>query len=357
VTTNPLQTDQSRDAHAVVGRRMRVDVHSPVPIYVQLAEQLKYLVSTGELASGTRLPSARLLARNLNVNRNTVLRAYSVLRRNGYVEGRRGAGTTVKLNPGEDPAARPTVGPTLARLLDELVVEGETLGLSADDLAALVTSHASMKETRPVLRIVFVECNPQSLAHFVPSIERLGVEVVGVLLDDLIEELQSGGLEDVDAFASTFFHLSEVRRYLRDAGYDHELFAVGVRPHVSVLNALEGLKDGSQVGVVYYAAPDDAYAPARLRRMSEAIELGLPNLRVVPLLLTEIPGDSVFSALDAVVVRPENIAPVRSAIPPEAVVIDFVNELDEASRRFLEEVFDDLRSRGRPIASAASSRP
>ena len=270
---------------------MRVDVHSPVPIYVQLAEQLKYLVSTGELASGTRLPSARLLARNLNVNRNTVLRAYSVLRRDGYVEGRRGAGTTVKLNPGEDPAAgRPTVGPTLARLLDELVVEGETLGLSADDLAALVTSHASMRETRPVLRIVFVECNPQSLAHFVPSIERLGVNVEGVLLDDLIEELQSGRLEDVDAFASTFFHLSEVRRYLRDAGYDHELFAVGVRPHVSVLNALEGLKDGSQVGVVYYAAPDDAYAPARLRRMSEAIELGLPNLRVVPLLLTEIPS-------------------------------------------------------------------
>jgi hypothetical protein len=83
----------------------------------------------------------------------------------------------------------------------------------------------------------------------------------------------------------------------------------------------------------------------------------LPNLRVVPLLLTEIPGESVFSALDALVVRPENIAPVRSAIPRAAVVIDFVNELDEASRRFLEEVFDDLRSRGRPLASAASSGP
>ena len=337
---------------------MRVDVHSPVPIYVQLAEQLKYLVSTGELASGTRLPSARLLAGNLNVNRNTVLRAYSVLRRGGYVEGRRGAGTTVKLNPGDDPAAaRPTVGPTMARLLDELVVEGETLGLSADDLAALVTSHASMRETRPALRIVFVECNPQSLAHYVPSIERLGVSVEGVLLDDLVEELQSGRLGDVDAFASTFFHLSEVRRYLRNAGYDHELLAVGVRPHVSVLNALEGLEDGSQVGVVYYAAPDDAYAPARLRRMSEAIELGLPNLRVVPLLLTEIPGESVFSGLDAIVVRTENIAPVRSAIPRGAVVIDFVNELDEASRRFLEEVFGDMRNRGRPIASAASSEP
>jgi GntR family transcriptional regulator len=303
------------------------------------------------------LPSARLLARNLNVNRNTVLRAYSVLGRDGYVEGRRGAGTTVKHNPGEDLATdRPSVGPTLARLLDELVVEGETLGLSADDLAALVNSHASMRETRLTLRIVFVECNPQSLAHFVRSIERLGVHVEGVLLDDLIEELQSGRLDDVDAFASTFFHLSEVRRYLRDAGYDHELFAVGVRPHVSVLNALDGLEDGSRVGVVYYAAPDDAYAPARLRRMSEAIELGLPNLEVVPLLLTELPTESVFSALDAVVVRPENIAPVRSAIPRDATVIDFVNQLDEASRRFLEEVFDDLRSRG-PIASTASSTP
>jgi DNA-binding transcriptional regulator YhcF (GntR family) len=328
-------------------RRMALDEASSVPIYLQLAEQLKYLISTGELGPGSRLPSARHLARNLSVNRNTVLKAYSVLARRGFVEARRGAGTVVSSDTGSRAESdRAALDPSLVRLIDGLVSEASALNMSSDELGSLVASHARMRTSTQKLKIAFVECNPQSLHHFVPQIEKLGVAVEGVLLDDLATPAGQARLAAADAVTSTFFHLSEVRRVLLAAGFDHELFAVGVRPHVSVLSALERLAHGSRVGVAYFAAPDDAYAPARLRRMSEAIEhTRLPDLHVEPLLLTEVFDPSVFDDLDAVVVRPENIAIIRDAIPPHISVIDFVNELDIASQRFLEEVFNDLRSR------------
>lgn len=333
---------------------MRLDEASSVPIYLQLAEQLKYLIATGELGSGTRLPSARHLAGNLNVNRNTVLKAYSVLARNGFVEARRGAGTIVSVDTralAETSTAPLTA--SLVRLLDELVAEAASIGLGSDELASLVASHARIRRSRQALKVAFVECNPQSLEHFVPLIEELGVVVEPVLLDDLDDELGDDRLADVDAFASTFFHLSDVRRSLRDAGFDHELLAVGVRPHVSVLNALERLATGSRVGVAYFAAPNDAYASSRLRRMTEAIEhTRLPHLYVKPLLLDAAPDPSLFIDLDAVVVRPDNIAVVRAVIPERIVVIEFINELDIASRRFLEEVFDDIRSRKSALADS-----
>src|SRR5579862_1317370 len=230
-----------------VDRRMQLDEASSVPIYLQLAEQLKYLISTGELQPGSRLPSARHLSGNLNVNRNTVLKAYAVLAQRGYVEARRGAGTVVSSDLGAGAESdRTRLDPALVASLDALVSEARRLGIESNELAALVSSHARIHNKSRDLRIAFVECNPQSLNTFVPQIEQLGVTVDGILLDDLTGEAGRLILEDADAVTSTFFHLSEVRRILRLAGFNHELFAVGVRPHVSVLSALEGLAPGTR---------------------------------------------------------------------------------------------------------------
>jgi DNA-binding GntR family transcriptional regulator len=74
---------------------LRLATDDPSPVYQQLVDQLRLLVSTGELPPGSRVPSARHLAANLGVNRNTALRAYMVLAREGVFEGRRGGGTVV----------------------------------------------------------------------------------------------------------------------------------------------------------------------------------------------------------------------------------------------------------------------
>jgi len=66
-----------------------------VPIYLQIVNQVKYLVAAGRLASGEELPPIRALAERLLINPNTVARAYRELETAGLVEKRRTAGTYV----------------------------------------------------------------------------------------------------------------------------------------------------------------------------------------------------------------------------------------------------------------------
>jgi GntR family transcriptional regulator len=66
-----------------------------VPIYLQIVNQVKYLVSSGRLAPGEELPPIRVLAEKLVVNPNTVARAYRELEMAGVVVKRRTNGTYV----------------------------------------------------------------------------------------------------------------------------------------------------------------------------------------------------------------------------------------------------------------------
>ena len=64
------------------------------PVYRQLAEALKAAVTAGDLLPGRRLPAERQLARELAVSRSTILAAFDVLKREGWLHSRQGSGTT-----------------------------------------------------------------------------------------------------------------------------------------------------------------------------------------------------------------------------------------------------------------------
>jgi len=65
------------------------------PIYQQIVAHIKQMISSGRLPPGTRLPSVRHMAQDLNVNRLTVHNAYSELQATGWVESTVGRGTFV----------------------------------------------------------------------------------------------------------------------------------------------------------------------------------------------------------------------------------------------------------------------
>lgn len=65
-----------------------IDLNSAVPLFEQLRGQLRSLVSSGELAPGTRLPTVRRLAEELSLAPNTVARAYRELEAGGVIETR-----------------------------------------------------------------------------------------------------------------------------------------------------------------------------------------------------------------------------------------------------------------------------
>ena len=70
-----------------------------------LEHALRSAVRGGRLEAGTRLPSSRQLAADLGVARNTVADAYTQLVAEGYLTGRRGAGTTNAMTVAASPAS------------------------------------------------------------------------------------------------------------------------------------------------------------------------------------------------------------------------------------------------------------
>ena len=76
---------------------MILDVNKtlPTPAYLQLTEQLKRAIRSGEFRAGRALPSERVLAEHLGLSRMTVRRALEELAAAHLVEQRRGSGTYV----------------------------------------------------------------------------------------------------------------------------------------------------------------------------------------------------------------------------------------------------------------------
>lgn len=67
-----------------------LDPSSGIPVYRQLMDQVKFLVTSGVLQPGDPLPSTRTLSTELGVNPMTISKAYSYLEREGVVERRPG---------------------------------------------------------------------------------------------------------------------------------------------------------------------------------------------------------------------------------------------------------------------------
>ena len=113
---------------------LEIDTHSPVPIYEQIVDGIHRLVSSGHLVGGATLPSVRQLAGDLEVNPNTVARAYRTLERNGVLETAGRRGTRVA------PEARDQARQALLRRLDEaadrIIRETVHLGMDPTDLLA-----------------------------------------------------------------------------------------------------------------------------------------------------------------------------------------------------------------------------
>lgn len=72
-----------------------IDKASRVPVYLQIAVQLRSQIISGALPRGSTLPSERALARRLGVHRNTVVKAYSELKSDAWIESRQGVGYVV----------------------------------------------------------------------------------------------------------------------------------------------------------------------------------------------------------------------------------------------------------------------
>ncbi len=230
--------------HRTIGQTVDLQINSKshVPVHVQLEEQIKHLILTGEFGVGSRLPSIRALAGYLRVNRNTVARVVSDLEREGYVESRRGSGVYVVEPPMEAEDLR------RQEVLEKVMDLAAAQGVPVEDLsyALLARSGVPAPEKVPIL---FVECNEAEMERYAAELEeQLPVSVEEVLVEDLEERVSGEGELPWRLAVTTFYHVHEVEKVMEPLGV--ETFAVLTETTLEGLRRLADLPDGTPVGVV-----------------------------------------------------------------------------------------------------------
>jgi GntR family transcriptional regulator len=110
---------------------------SGVPIYLQLIQQVRRMVASGQLTPGTELPSVRDVATQYTVNPTTISKAYSLLENEGLLQRNRGKPMTIA-------AGRRNGGSLSQRLkqvesqVDALVLAARQLELTSPELCQFI---------------------------------------------------------------------------------------------------------------------------------------------------------------------------------------------------------------------------
>jgi len=109
-----------------------LDLHSGVPVYRQIIDQVRGGIASGALEAGHQLPTVRQLAVDLAINPNTVVRAYRELELGGLLETHQGTGTFIsaqKLKKANAERER-----QLAQIVSDAVARAGAAGFTVDEL-------------------------------------------------------------------------------------------------------------------------------------------------------------------------------------------------------------------------------
>jgi GntR family transcriptional regulator len=126
--------------------QIHISAADGVPIYLQIVNQIKYLVASGRLSAGEELPPIRVLAQKLLVNPNTVVRAYRELELAGVVVKRRTSGTYVS-DAGSRLARRDRLEIIVQRI-DALLAEARQMDIGLDEVMELVRDRDEVMQSQ-----------------------------------------------------------------------------------------------------------------------------------------------------------------------------------------------------------------
>ena len=296
--------------------------HSDLPVYRQIVSQLAFMIEMGQLKEGERLPSARLLADNLHINRNTVAHAYAELRDRGLLESKGRNGMVVVGSSRTQPSS--VDRDRAAALLESAVAESMALGLTAAEVHSLAVSFAARAHAGN-LEIVFVECNSDRAKYFASEIEAH----VGTPVRPLVLGAFEPADESPDLVLTTFFHLAEVRKMMRRPRT--EVVGLVVGPHVQTLVQISQVPRSRSVGICY--STEEQAVSIR----DSLTQSGFSNISVL-----RGTSDEDLQGVDLVVV-PSEMPELRRQLEGRVRVVEFGNILDHASVHMVADVVRELR--------------
>lgn len=126
---------------------IRIDWNSRIPAFTQVADRINCIIEAGQLSEGDLLPQIRKLAAQLDVNPNTIARAYDELERRGMLRKRQGSGCYVT-RPRRPLKTGPDRFAPLHHRIEELIADAQAMGISPEAVAGEIRRQASSLDGR-----------------------------------------------------------------------------------------------------------------------------------------------------------------------------------------------------------------
>jgi GntR family transcriptional regulator len=120
----------------IVFDKWQVEYNSGIPVYRQIINHVCAAVAAGAFKAGDQLPTIRALHERLNVNPNTVAKAYRELELKGIIVSERGSGSFIKAQSAA-PGAREKKA-RLKNLYHRLLAEAANSGLTERELLSFM---------------------------------------------------------------------------------------------------------------------------------------------------------------------------------------------------------------------------
>ncbi|HEX7077101.1 MAG TPA: GntR family transcriptional regulator [Candidatus Eisenbacteria bacterium] len=205
---------------------LRLDHASPVPLYHQIAEAIRYRIATGSLSAGSRLPALRDAASLWGANLHTVRRAYHELALAGVVATHPARGTTVVSAPGTERGGRARRG-DLDGFLDRVLRDARARhGLAPSELIAALERRRAPSLRAPEATVYVAECSDTQSADLAEQLAaRWRIRGVPWRVD---REAPPEG----HPIVATYFHFNDVRLRWTDRLPQVHFMAIGPDPGI-----------------------------------------------------------------------------------------------------------------------------
>lgn len=154
-----------------------INHHTQTPIYLQIVNQLKEMIIKGEITDGFVLPSERTMAKNLNVHRNTIIKAYTELKAEDFLASSQGKGYRVSYQIGTSEEAKKNEVISWPSLIKDEYLD---LKITFDDLFTKSYSSSNI-----------------SFAGGIASTEEYDKEELALILNDIISS------DNIEAYSYT----------------------------------------------------------------------------------------------------------------------------------------------------------
>lgn len=117
---------------------MKIEFNSSAPIYIQIINEIKREIVSGEREPGSKVEPVREMAQKMGVNPNTVQRAFAQLERDGLMCAERTAGRYIT---GDSKLIKEVKGESVMQIVEEFVKAMQKSGLSKKDIIGLVEKY------------------------------------------------------------------------------------------------------------------------------------------------------------------------------------------------------------------------